>query len=919
MSSGCAVHLTSAPASSDGRWPVKGYEIPTEEGGSSSSQSASVGSLPFDNRQLRDLPLDTEKENYVRSVRNACFSLVQPTPVKNPVVVSLSLPALGLLGINRDEIAAKLASGEFADYFSGNKVLPGAEPAAHCYCGHQFGAFSGQLGDGATMHLGEIVAASSSTSPSSSKPLRWELQFKGAGKTPYSRTADGRKVLRSSLREFLCSELMASLRIPTTRAGTCVTSDTKVVRDVFYQGNPINERATIITRIAPTFLRFGSFEIAKPRDSMTGRTGPSVGRLDIIEDLARYCLLHFYGDLVKEALGAGVTTAAAGTTVPPGDVDKSLEDAFDRLSTTPEGKEQKASLYLQMWTEVCKGNARLVAHWQALGWCHGVLNTDNNSILPWPRPGSPGYPPMTSSDPFVFGGSGALNGNVTLGWQQPSGTAASVNDEPIYATGTIDYGPYGWMERFNPGFICNASDDSGRYSYESQPHVMRWNVLKLGEQLAFLFPKAMQEVTAATTAVSSMQEDGDDESGASASGSASDAGAGSGSSSGVPRWKRLLPQCYDRPFQDTYRALIARKLGLGWTVDGSSSSAEDAGATKKGGKGVEDDASEEAWEERVDDLIGGLLGVMTSSGCDYTNAFRALMAVPVATPAASLGSEGTASENEEAFLKQIFLTGIKPQLSTVEELSKSFEPRIPPAQLGMLLMLAEKDPRFADHIEGLQEEMQRHEQYKKMKGMSEEAKAKDDEAAWTAWLKKYREELRKEAERFVKTSSSSTTATTTDAFERFKESRMATMARSNPVFVLRNWIAQEAIQAAEAGDFTVVQEVLKRMLDPYCLKKGTTTATATTMEEKEEDEAMTKVCKSGMETSDSVARASERAAAQAAKASCVAAAAAAGAGVSGQPTQPELAAVPPFLGQNIMPPDQYACKAPSWASNLRVT
>ncbi len=144
--------------------------------------------------------------------------------------------------------------------------MPGCSSAAHCYCGHQFGHFSGQLGDGATMYLGEVL---------NKKNERWEIQFKGAGPTPYSRSADGRKVLRSSLREFLCSEVcfvvllttslnlktnslkaMFNLGIPTTRAGTCVTSDTTVIRDIFYNGNPILERCTIILRIAMTFIRY---------------------------------------------------------------------------------------------------------------------------------------------------------------------------------------------------------------------------------------------------------------------------------------------------------------------------------------------------------------------------------------------------------------------------------------------------------------------------------------------------------------------------------------------------------------------------------------------------------------------------------------------------------------------------------------
>ena len=178
---------------------------------------ATLEKLRFDNRQLRELKVDSGP-NTVRSVPGAIFARVQPTPVKNPVLVAASKPALALLGLAEDEISRP----DFPEYFSGNRLIPGSEPAAHCYCGHQFGSFAGQLGDGATMFLGEVV---------NDKGERWELQFKGAGKTPFSRTADGRKVLRSSIREFLCSELMHSLGIPTTRAGTVVTSDSRVVRD----------------------------------------------------------------------------------------------------------------------------------------------------------------------------------------------------------------------------------------------------------------------------------------------------------------------------------------------------------------------------------------------------------------------------------------------------------------------------------------------------------------------------------------------------------------------------------------------------------------------------------------------------------------------------------------------------------------
>ncbi|KAL5514995.1 hypothetical protein EMCRGX_G000100 [Ephydatia muelleri] len=243
---------------------------------------------------------------------------------------------------------------DLAEYFAGNKILPGSDPAAHCYCGHQFGNFAGQLGDGCALYLGEVVNVAGE---------RWELQLKGAGKTPYSCQADGRKVLQSSIREFLCSEAMFHLGIPTTRAGTCVTSDTPVARDIFYNGNVIYEKATVISRIAPTFLRFGSFEIFKTRDPQTGRSGPSVGRMDILNQLLDYTITSFFPEVHGE----------------------------DR-----------------------------------------VLNTDNMSIV-----------------------------GVT-----------------------IDYGPFGFMDRYDPNHICNGSDDGGRYSYTNQPAICRWNLKKLAEALS---------------------------------------------------------------------------------------------------------------------------------------------------------------------------------------------------------------------------------------------------------------------------------------------------------------------------------------------------------------------------------------------------------------------------------------------------
>ncbi|XP_072452571.1 protein adenylyltransferase SelO, mitochondrial isoform X2 [Notamacropus eugenii] len=381
--------------------------------------------LRFDNRALRALPVEEPPpggDPAPRPVPGACFSRVRPSPLREPRLVALSAPALTLLGLGpppeagpeseeeepeKEEAGAgaprsrrrRAASGPEAElelYFSGNALLPGSEPAAHCYCGHQFGSFAGQLGDGAAMYLGEVLGPSGQ---------RWELQLKGAGLTPFSRQADGRKVLRSSIREFLCSEAMFHLGIPTTRAGSCVTSESKVIRDIYYDGNPKYENCAVVLRIASTFLRFGSFEIFKPPDEHTGRKGPSVGRNDIRIQMLDYVISSFYPE---------------------------IQAAFAENSV------QRNAAFFR---EVTRRTARLVADWQCVGFCHGVLNTDNMSI-------------------------------VGL---------------------TIDYGPFGFMDRYDPDHICNSSDTTGRYAYNKQPEVCKWNLQKLAEALVPELPLELSE------------------------------------------------------------------------------------------------------------------------------------------------------------------------------------------------------------------------------------------------------------------------------------------------------------------------------------------------------------------------------------------------------------------------------------------
>lgn len=307
---------------------------------------------------LDSLPL----KNSFASLPSAFYTKLLPTPAPAPYLVAASRSAAELIGLN----PAECATEHFIQTFSGNRTLPQSQPMAAVYSGHQFGVWAGQLGDGRAILLGDVPAMHSAG------PARMELQLKGAGKTPYSRMGDGRAVLRSSIREFLCSEAMASLGIPTTRA-LCVTgSDMLVMRE-------IPETAAVATRMSPSFVRFGSFEHWFYND-----------RMEELRTLADYVIETFYPAL--------------------------------RAESNP---------YRALLGEVTRRTAELIAQWQAVGFMHGVMNTDNMSILGL----------------------------------------------------TIDYGPFGFMEAFDFRHICNHSDTQGRYAYHMQPRIGQWNCFALAQAL----------------------------------------------------------------------------------------------------------------------------------------------------------------------------------------------------------------------------------------------------------------------------------------------------------------------------------------------------------------------------------------------------------------------------------------------------
>lgn len=324
--------------------------------------------LIFDNRFLRELPGDPETANIPRQVAGACYSKVAPTPVNKPQLVAYAREVSDLLDIPESHCR----SDEFAQIFSGNRLAKGMEPYATCYGGHQFGNWAGQLGDGRAINLGEIK---------NRRGDYWTLQLKGAGSTPYSRHADGLAVLRSSIREFLCSEAMHHLGIATTRALSVIATGETVMRDMFYDGNPKLEPGAIVCRVAPSFTRFGNFQIFSARNELT-----------VLKQLLDFTIRHDFPHL-----GA----------------------------PSPE-------TYLKWFAEVCRRTAEMIVHWQRVGFVHGVMNTDNMSILGL----------------------------------------------------TIDYGPYGWLENFDLNWTPNTTDaGERRYRYGNQPSIAYWNLAQLANAI----------------------------------------------------------------------------------------------------------------------------------------------------------------------------------------------------------------------------------------------------------------------------------------------------------------------------------------------------------------------------------------------------------------------------------------------------
>lgn len=313
-------------------------------------------------RALETLPFDN---TYAR-LPEAFYAKLNPTPFQaTPYLVHANREAAALISLDPEEAARP----EFAQVFGGSMLVPGMEPLAMLYSGHQFGVYVPQLGDGRAILLGEAT---------NQHGERWDLHLKGAGLTPFSREGDGRAVLRSTIREYLCCAAMQGLGVPTTRALCIVGSDHKVYREQV-------ETGAMLVRMAPSHVRFGTFEIFYYRKQH-----------EHLKILADYVIAQHY----------------------------------PHLTTGPD-------TYARFFAEVVERTAKLIAQWQAVGWAHGVMNTDNMSILGL----------------------------------------------------TLDYGPYGFMDDYDAGFICNHSDHNGRYAFNQQPYIGLWNLSCLAQALLPLVEK----------------------------------------------------------------------------------------------------------------------------------------------------------------------------------------------------------------------------------------------------------------------------------------------------------------------------------------------------------------------------------------------------------------------------------------------
>ncbi len=360
--------------------------------------------LNFNNTFRKELSADPIVESYPRQVQHAAYSEAMPVKVQQPKTLIVANEVAQMFNFPEEFIN----SDDFAQIFTGNKLIEGMQPYAMCYGGFQFGNWAGQLGDGRAINLGEVIT---------DKHGSQTLQLKGAGPTPYSRTADGCAVLRSSVREFLCSEAMYHLGVPTTRAlSLCLTGE-HIIRDIMYNGNAAPELGAVVCRVSSSFMRFGSIQLPAMRRD-----------LKLLTQMVNYSITHDFPHLLPQNGKGGDTESKA-----------------ELISK---------ETYLAWFNEICETTCDLIIHWMRVGFVHGVMNTDNMSII----------------------------------------------------GETIDFGPYGWVDNFDLGWTPNTTDSQNkRYRFGGQSVISLWNLCQLANSLVPLVG-SVEELQAKVESYTKMYE-----------------------------------------------------------------------------------------------------------------------------------------------------------------------------------------------------------------------------------------------------------------------------------------------------------------------------------------------------------------------------------------------------------------------------
>ena len=682
--------------------------------------------------QLSKLNVDNsvpiDQNNVPRTVKDAHFVNVNPLSIKDPNLIAFSkdclqsclsiiLPSINTNNNNNNNSDDKNDNGNedeetikaFTEIVSGNpdyisKYLSKCDKNtySHCYCGHQFGSFAGQLGDGRALSLGEFIDASNNQ--------RWEVQLKGSGRTPFSRFADGRAVLRSSVREFLMSEAMYHLNIGTTRSGTLVLSEKDVVlRDRFYNGNVEAEPIAVITRIAPSFIRFGSFEIVSKEGGPSYDSSNPEKMRELTLKLLDYIIEYHYPEIWNKYKGSG------------------------------------NEMYVEWWCELVDRTVRLVMEWQCVGFVHGVLNTDNMSILGL----------------------------------------------------TIDYGPFGMMEYFDSKFIPNYSDKTGRYCFQNQINVFKWNLYKLAE----LFNDVIKDILPFEQTLLSIE----------------------GNSDTSDDINDVL--AFDEAYWNYYVIRIANKFGFGLSND----------------------------EMEFDETILPLFWqTMEQTACDFTNIFRNLNQISIlgynnidnnyngqSTINQSILNDYIEQENTKlidylvsqcATVKQyIELQSINPvnidnKLKQVEQIYRFLKANPNVDQLGGLTV------DQCEKILNQSQEMDQELKNKKIKNMTQSEKETRDRQLWTEFILKYRQRVdaeywykidsRGSAEQAKAKSKSEAEGEDIEVditlLKQLNQERLQRMNSVNPKWILRNYLIDNAIQqATEDENYGEISKLLSLIEKPF--------------------------------------------------------------------------------------------------------